>query len=375
LLSFEVAIEPLPILTATCLTLELLEILFSSLSHSLSASNQIAMYFRTLVVFPCLYAGVFAISPDLTGSFSNFRAESMKTENYTVGSLYDSCKEFDRDGELVSVGRGCVATLLWNTYQVLIASTGLQPVQIIHNDTLIDQEPPIRRSSSIGTGTVPSQPTAVTTPSSHLSAVTIITSSLQSTITTLPDAYNIKLKRENDQANSMLLGNLNEKLSQQLGGKHGIRALDIGKSELHPEDGVAIRTNIRGDNAVLHVHTNGSHATAEFKKETVSQISRRYQDVPMAYNFRFSEAAFGIKMQVTKINRVDASLSDMHAYWNAFGYGNGEIDIAPAFNGSDSWKFVVCDKGWKQVIAGKVIALENPSDYGYESYDESIPCV
>jgi hypothetical protein len=341
------------------------------------------MYFRTLVVFPCLYAGVFAISPNLTGSFSNFRAESMKTENFTVGGLYDSCKEFDRDGELVSKGRVCVATLLWNTYQVLVASTELQPVQITHNDTSFDQGPPIGKSVSIGAGTVPYQPTAVTAPSSLLSAVTTITSSLQSTITIatsssrsiLPDTYKIKLKRENDLANSMLLENLNEKLSQQLGGKHGIRALDIGESELHPEDGVAIRTNIRGDNAVLHVHTNGSHATAEFKKETVSQISRRYQDVPMAYDFRFSEAAFGIKMQVVKINRVDASLSDMHAYWNAFGYGNGEIDIAPAFNGSDSWKFVVCDKGWKQVIAGKVIALENPSDYGYESYDESIPCV
>jgi hypothetical protein len=341
------------------------------------------MYFRTWVVFPCLYAGVFAISHKLTGSFSNFRAESMKTENYTVGSLYDSCKEFDRDGELVSEGRVCVATLLWNAYQVLIASTGVQPVQVIHNDTLFDQGPPIGKSFSIGTGTVPSQPTAVIAPSSLLSAVTTITSSLQSTSTIatsssrsiLPDTYNIKLKRENDHANSMLLRNLNENLSQQLGGKHGIRALDIGKSELHPKDGVAIRTNIRGNNAVLHVHTNGSHATAEFKKETVSQISRRYQDVPMAYNFRFSEAAFGIKTQITKINRVDASLSDMHAYWNAFGYGNGEIDIAPAFNGSDSWKFVVCDKGWKQVIAGKVIALENPSDFGYESYDESIPCV
>lgn len=78
-------------------------------------------------------------------------------------------------------------------------------------------------------------------------------------------------------------------------------------------------------------------------------------------------------MQINKIGRVNASMSDMHAYWNAFGYGNGEDGTDPAFNGSDSWKFVVCDKGW-QVIAGKVVALEGPSDYVYEPNDEKIGC-
>lgn len=284
----------------------------------------------------------------------------MKSEDHAVGNLYNSCKEFDQDGDLVSIGKSCIATLLWSTYQVLFAATQVQPVDIIHNGTLLDEKTSTEGGFSVTTATITTEGAVMTAPSSSQST------SLQN--------YEVKLKRQSDLTNSMLLESINDGLPGQIGGKLGVRALDIGESELHPTDGIAIRTNIHGDDAVLHVHTNGSHATAEFKKETDSRMTRRDQDVSMAHSFRFSEKAFGIKMQVNKISRVNASMSDMHAYWNAFGYGNGEVDMAPAFNGSDSWKFVVCDKVWG-VIAGKVIALEGPSDYGYESVDESVSCV
>lgn len=332
------------------------------------------MYRTTILALPCLVAGVFASTKNVTmkGSFSNFRAESMKPESNTIENLYESCTELDQDGELVSMGRGCVATLLLNTYQVLVAATEVQqPVDVVHNDTVFDQRQSVgKHSTTAATGL--SQSNVATIASSLRSTATLTTSSSHSIVS---GTYDAKLKRQSDLANSMLLESMNDRLSQQLGGRHAIRALDIGESDLHPKDGIAIRTNVHGDDAVLHVHTNGSHATAEFKKDATLRMMRRDQDLAKAHNFRFSEGAFGIKMQVNKINRANASTSDMNAYWNAFGYGNGEIDPAPAFTNSDSWKFIVCGvDGWTQLIAGKVIVLEGPSDYGYEPYEESIAC-
>ena len=322
------------------------------------------------MMLPCLLAGVFANPHNLIGSFSNFKAEGMKVEDHTVGVLYNSCQEFDQNGDLVSTGRSCIATLLWSTYQVLFAATQMRPVDIIQNGTVLDGKTSTMDGLSAIITSTAGEEAVGTAPGSPSS-----TASFTTTLSQSPSlaTYGVKTKRKDDLTNSMLLKSINDGLPEQVGGKLGVRALAIGESELHPTDGIAIRTNIHGDNAVLHVHTNGSHATAEFKKEAGLQMTRRDQDVSMAHMFRFASEAFGIKMQVNKISRVNASMSDMHAYWNAFGYGNGEVDMTPAFNESDTWKFVVCEKDWG-VIAGKVIALEGPSDYGYESADESIPC-
>jgi hypothetical protein len=321
------------------------------------------MYFRAPVVLSCLLAGVFATTHNLKGSFSNFKAESMTSENHAVEDLYSSCKEFDQGGDLVSIGKGCVATLLWSTYQVLSAAAQEKPVVIIQNGTVIDKETSNGESPTTNTATMTTADAGLTAPSS--------TSSVQSPS---HDTYKFKLKRQSDLTNSMLLESINNRLPEQVGGKPGVRVLEIDESEVHPTDGIAMRTNIHGNKDVLHVHTNGSHATAVFKKEVGSWMARRDQGVSIAHSFLFSKKAFGVKVQLNKISRANASMSDMHAYWNAFGYGTGEIDTAPAFNGSNSWKFVVCDKNWV-VIAGKVVALEGPSDYSYESVDDSISCM
>jgi hypothetical protein len=109
------------------------------------------MYLRTLVVLPCLLAGVFATTHNLKGSFSSFKAESMKSENHAVGDLYSSCKEFDQGGDLVSIGEGCVAILLRSTYQVLSAAAQDEPVVIIQNGTVLDKG--ISNGESLTTGT------------------------------------------------------------------------------------------------------------------------------------------------------------------------------------------------------------------------------
>lgn len=319
----------------------------------------VEMHLRTAIVLPCLVAGVSATNlHSLKGSFSSFRAENMKPDNNTIESLYDGCTEFDQDDKLVSTGGSCVGALLRDTFQILLAAPQEAPVNVVHNDTVLDPQPLTETSCTVAA-----------TASSSTSTIPTTATSSQST---LPGTYGAKIRREEDPAHSMLLDSMNDRLSRHHGGRNVIRALNIGESELHPEDGIAIRTNIHGDDAVLHVHTNGSHATAEFRKDDTPRMTRRDEDVAKASSYRFSEGAFGIKMQITKGNKAGLSLSDVDAYWNAFAYGNGE-DV-PALRGSDAWKFAVCDvSGWTQ-LAGKVIALESPSDYGYESYDEFIAC-
>jgi hypothetical protein len=328
------------------------------------------MYFPKLVVLPCLLTSAFATMRNLTGSFSEFRVVDMKSENHAVGDLYDSCNEYNQDGDLVSAGKGCVAALLRSTYQVLSAATQVQPAIVVQNGTLLDEKLSNKKGASSATATTTNDVASMSTSCSSSSAVTLTTSLGQYSP---PQPDEAKLNRRSDIADSILLQRINHELSERGGGKLGVRALSIEESEVHPTDGVAIRTNIHGNNAILHVHTNGSSATAEFKKGTDSWMTRRDQDVSIAHNFRFSDKSFGIKMQINKISRVNASMSDMQDYWNAFGFGTGESWFPPLFYASDTWKFVVCDKG-SGVVAGKVIALEGPSDYVYESVDDAITC-
>jgi hypothetical protein len=302
----------------------------------------------------------------------------MKPDNKTIANLYDGCSEFDQDDKLVSTGGSCIGALLRDTFQVLFAAPYDAPVNVVHNDTVLDPQSSVETSSTFAATASSSQSTIPTLTISSQSKVigtvnlpqSTVTSTIGSSQSTVPESHGVKLRREDDYARSVLLDNMNGRLS--LGGRNVIRALDVGESELHPEDGIAIRTNIRGDDAVLHVHTNGSHATAEFRKDTTLRMMRRDEVVPKASTYRFSGGAFGLKMQITRGNKAGLSLNDVDVYWNAFAYGNGE-DV-PALKGSDSWKFAVCDvSGWMQ-LAGKVIALERPSDYGYESDDEFIAC-
>jgi hypothetical protein len=304
----------------------------------------------------------------------------MKPDNNAIANLYDGCSEFDEDNKLVSTGGSCIGALLQRTLQVLVAAPYDAPVNVVHNDTVLDPQSSVETSSTFAATASSSQSTNLTLSISLRSKVistvslprSTVTSTLGSSQSAVPESYGVKLRREDDHAHSVLLDSMNDRLSQHLGGRNVIRALDVGESELHPEGGIAIRTNIRGDDAVLHVHTNGSHATAEFRKDTTQRMARRDEVVPKASSYRFSGGAFGIKMQITKGNEASLSLNDVDAYWNAFAYGSGE-DV-PALKGSDSWKFAVCDvSGWMQ-LAGKIIALERPSDYRYESYDEFIAC-
>ncbi|KAL1581873.1 hypothetical protein WHR41_09356 [Cladosporium halotolerans] len=308
------------------------------------------MRFQSSFVLPCVISGTFAASHYFEGSFSSFKALSVKPDANTTKELYSSCTGFDASGKAVSTGNVCVKELLWDTLAVLLATSGgmQTPAHAVSNDTVLDVGPASVTSLS------------VTTPTSSQQAAA-------------SQATGSKYRRMDDAAQSALLKRVNDNLSEVMHEEHSIRAVSIGHSDIHPTDGIAIRTNVQNSGAFFHVHTNGSHATATLNKDASTSMRRRGQDSAGKHSYEFSKNMWGVKVQINKANGGDVSMSDLDAYIAAFTYGNGESE--PALKESDDWKISVCDRDRKvQLLFGKVVSLQRPSDNGYERPEDWMNC-
>lgn len=333
----------------------------STLSHPISSQinstppplggpNPVEMRFQTNFVLPCVISGTLAVPHYFEGSFSSFKALSVMPGADITKELYDSCTGFDTSGKAVSTGKVCVGELLKDTLAVLLAtSAGMQtPANAVSNDTVLDVGP-ASDSSYVVTTSASSQQAAAT----------------QATVS--------KYKRMGDPGESALLKRVNDNLSEVLHGEHSIRAVSVGHSDIHPTDGIAIRTNVQDSGAFFHVHSNGSHATATLNRDASSRMRPRGQDATGKRSYEFSEDMWGVKVQINKGSGGVLSMSDLDAYITAFTYGNGESE--PAFKESDDWKISVCDKDRKvQLLFGKVVSLQRPSDNGYEHPEDWMNC-
>ena len=110
----------------------------------------------------------------------------------------------------------------------------------------------------------------------------------------------------------------------------------------------------------------GSAILLKREEDRVEQTS------PRRHKFYFPGGAWGVKVQMRKLNDFNVSSSDLDAWANGFGYGNGQEE--PLFKESDSWKFAICDKHKRASVVGKIISLDAPSDDRYEPYEESMDC-
>ena len=61
---------------------------------------------------------------------------------------------------------------------------------------------------------------------------------------------------------------LSDRWTSRSHGRGQLRVIDAIYSHIHPDDGLAFRTNIHSDNATLFVHTNGKNATAQFDDDS-----------------------------------------------------------------------------------------------------------
>jgi len=172
-----------------------------------------------------------------------------------------------------------------------------------------------------------------------------------------------KSKRENDNAMEAVLSGLNDQIRRRSEGGHRPRAVKIGRSDIHPTDGLAIRTNVHSGDATLHVHTNGTHATASFKKDDFSPLGRRNDELATGSRFRF-DGAQGLKLQIIADDQQDYGVLDTLLIKLAY----GERQMASRLKKSDSWGLALCrTSDHRRKLFGKLVAEDNGAGYDWET--------
>ena len=242
------------------------------------------------------------------GTFSNFVAQPARSTTAVVSDLYNECSETDDAGQILSTGSVCVARLVSCMLEAL--------------------------------GTVADGSFSVAAVNSTVNTITTHTSRSEGT----------SHKRE-EASNNHTLQTFPHRLQNDAFAWTNVRVTDVIPSRVHPNDGVALRMNVHGDDSTLHVHTNGTHAMARF--ESLGSVPARKRDIldPQGSHFKFT-AVKGLKMEAQGI-QTDGDQSympDMTAFAYGFAYGNGQT---PIFQQGDSWTYEVCQK-----------VVSTPSFYG-----------
>jgi hypothetical protein len=298
------------------------------------------MHFQTALVIPILAVGALAtytVEGSEFGLDSDLKAVPLVAGERVANDVITNCKEItEGDGQDIE-GEECFAHALQYMIQILSdAYSSNQFVALLSNTV-----------SGVGLD----NGTAATSGSSLDSAPSAST------------AVASKSKRENDNAMAAVLSGLNDQIRRRSEGGHRPRAVQIGRSEVHPTDGLAIRTNVHSGDATLHVHTNGSHATASFKKDDFSPLGRRNDEWAPGSRFRF-EGVQGLKLQIIADDQQDYGVLDTLLMKLAY----GERQMAPKLKESDSWGLALCrTSDHKRKLLGKLVAEDNGAGYDWES--------
>jgi hypothetical protein len=261
-----------------------------------------------------------------------------------MNDVYTGCQQLNEEGEQISKGEECV----WNGLQYMIealfdARDVLQTVALLSNTVSgVQALPPTTKrsiASSSFSDTSPSD-TRLTSP---------------------------RLKRRYRNDRQAFLDELNDQISRRSEDGRRPRAVQVSDSEIHPMDGLAIRTNVHSGDATLHIHTNGSHTTAAFKKDVTPPLGRRDAvSVPRSRNqFQGNQ---GIKIQIglaegENYNKFSTLLYDL---------AHGKDGRAPRLNDSDGWGFSMCEKSDDiELLRAKLVAEDDGAGYDFESGGEN----
>jgi hypothetical protein len=193
-----------------------------------------------------------------------------------MNNIIDNCTEKPEDDGQIIKGEKCFAHALQYTIEALgHAHEFNQFVALLSNNVS-------------GVQSVDAVPVDSTTTSSSTSPDSTFVA---------PEASPAKSKRNDGNALEAALSDLNDQIRRRSEGRHSPRAVQIGHSDIHPTDGLAIRTNVHSGDATLHVHTNGSHATAAFKKDGFPPLDRRDDRWPSGSRFQF-DGMQGLKVEL-----------------------------------------------------------------------------
>lgn len=181
----------------------------------------------------------------------------------------------------------------------------------------------------------------------------------------LSNTINAAQPAKDSDSSSKLLQRMNKRLSDRSDGKHKVHAVELTPSEYHPNDGIAIRTNIRDVDSALRVHTNGSHMTATFKRDNFSAAGPSDTSDTQEPAFGF-DGAQGLKLQL-RWKEPREIPSDLNSLLPIIAYQSW-------LKASDSWAFVECDAGQGgMILQGKLILQDDGAGSNFET-DGLIDC-
>lgn len=296
------------------------------------------MHFQTALVIPIFAIGALAtymVEGSEFGLDSDLKAVPLAIGARVVNDVYTDCtEETDIDGQIIE-GEECFAHALGYMIQILSdVHDSSQFVALLSNTVSGVQSGPANVSA---TGLAPL--TAIAMPP--------------------------KSKREDHNAMKAVLEDLNNHIRRRSEGQRRPGAVQIEHSNIHPTNGLAIRTNVHSGDTTLHVHTNGSHSIASFDKDDVSSLGRRDDESTSGSRFRF-EGTQGLKLEV-KTN--EQAYGVLNGLLMELAYGKREM--APKLKESDSWALALC-RGSDITLHGKLVAEDNGAGFDWE--DVMIGC-
>jgi hypothetical protein len=175
-----------------------------------------------------------------------------------------------------------------------------------------------------------------------------------------------------------LLESFNKRLIRRSRGRQEIRAIGLDHSAMHSNAGLTVLTNVQSGDTALHVHTNASHATAEFKRYLSPALSERA--IQSTHGMKF-QGMQGFKMMVRWVDK-DFELDGLEA--TLLQFVSGKIGPAtpspwaPTYLASDAWAFAMCGQTDGQtndqmILQGKLVSLDENAGINFED-DELVNC-
>lgn len=259
--------------------------------------------FLCTVLFSCLAASVMAERSEIKGLNTIIGAVPLASGKRVASDIYSGCREL-QDGKVLSEGEVCVQAAFKYMTRALV--------------------------------------------------------DLKAEVSTalLSNTVNAVQPTKNNDSSAEVLRRTNERIPHRSEAKHEVHIVEHLSAGSHHKDGIAMRTNMRSIDNLLHVHTNGSHMTARFKKDISSAVGES-NDPTQNHEFGF-DGAQGLKMQLRWEEPREVP-SGLHTLLPIMAY-------AGWFSASDSWAFVECDIAQgKMVLQGKLIYQDDGAGDDFET--------
>jgi hypothetical protein len=310
------------------------------------------MHLWTAIVLQCLTVDALAYYT-FAGSNSDLVVHPLRNSSRVTGDIYEHC-EFEHEG-VVSKRNECVGEA------VKIMITFLSSAGSAHHE---GEEAVVLNNNGVGNEVL-----------QDVAERSTVTTALDTAAS--PNNAELQMERGVGKREG-LLESFNKRLIRRSGGRQEIRAVGFDHSATDSNAGLTVLTNVQSGDTALHVHTNASHATAEFKKYLSPALDERATESTQGMKFKGMQ---GFKMMVRWVD-TDFGLDGLEATLLQFVSGHigpaTPTPWAPTYLASDAWAFAMCGQTDGQandqmILQGKLVSLDENAGVNFED-DELVNC-